>query len=173
VIAQVMTRSEALRRRFASLLDGLYESWLDDPDFRPIVDRDLADGQHRNRDTLDRPGFFTTAYFHPPAWPPRWTLLASLASPSTGSKDLAGRCARNGPTGQAASRSCPRLTRPRPDSLSPASAATSSRPPQSHGADRPHDTHWRTQISLLSAAWTACRQTVTGAPNGGYLRTRC
>jgi ubiquinone/menaquinone biosynthesis C-methylase UbiE len=34
--------------RFASLLDGLYEGWLDDPVFRPIVDRDLADGQHRN-----------------------------------------------------------------------------------------------------------------------------
>ena len=28
--------------RFASLLDGLYEDWLDDPDFRPIVDQDLA-----------------------------------------------------------------------------------------------------------------------------------
>jgi hypothetical protein len=34
--------------RFASLLDGLYEGWLDDPDFRPIVDQDLVDGQHRN-----------------------------------------------------------------------------------------------------------------------------
>jgi len=27
--------------RFASLLDGLYEGWLDDPQFRPIVDQDL------------------------------------------------------------------------------------------------------------------------------------
>jgi ubiquinone/menaquinone biosynthesis C-methylase UbiE len=34
--------------RFASLLDGLYEGWLYDPDFRPIVDQDLVDGQHRN-----------------------------------------------------------------------------------------------------------------------------
>ena len=36
--------------QFASLLDGLYEGWPDDPQFRPIVDRDLADGQHRNPD---------------------------------------------------------------------------------------------------------------------------
>jgi len=52
--------------RFASLLDGLYEDWLDDPVFRPIVDQDLADGQHRNPDPAGRPEFFTTAYFHTP-----------------------------------------------------------------------------------------------------------
>jgi SAM-dependent methyltransferase len=52
--------------RFASLLDGLYEGWLDDPLFRPIVDQDLADGQHRNPDPVGRPEFFTTAYFHTP-----------------------------------------------------------------------------------------------------------
>jgi SAM-dependent methyltransferase len=52
--------------RFASLLDGLYEGWLDDPDFRPIVDQDLLDGQHRNPDPAGRPQFFTTAYFHTP-----------------------------------------------------------------------------------------------------------
>jgi len=52
--------------RFASLLDGLYEGWLDDPDFRPIVDQDLVDGQHRNPDPVGRPEFFTTAYFHTP-----------------------------------------------------------------------------------------------------------
>jgi ubiquinone/menaquinone biosynthesis C-methylase UbiE len=50
--------------RFASLLDGLYKGWLDDPDFRSIVDQDLADGQHRNPDPAGRPEFFTTAYFH-------------------------------------------------------------------------------------------------------------
>jgi SAM-dependent methyltransferase len=50
--------------RFASLLDGLYEGWLDDPAFRPIVDQDLVDGQHRNPDPVGRPEFFTTAYFH-------------------------------------------------------------------------------------------------------------
>jgi SAM-dependent methyltransferase len=52
--------------RFASLLDGLYEGWLDDPDFRPIVNQDLTDGQHRNPDPVGRPEFFTTAYFHTP-----------------------------------------------------------------------------------------------------------
>jgi ubiquinone/menaquinone biosynthesis C-methylase UbiE len=29
--------------RFASLLDGLYVGWLDDPRFQPIVDQDLVD----------------------------------------------------------------------------------------------------------------------------------
>lgn len=50
--------------RFASLLDGLYGGWLDDPAFKPIVARDLVDGQHRNPDPAGRPEFFTTAYFH-------------------------------------------------------------------------------------------------------------
>lgn len=52
--------------RFASLLDGLYKGWLDDPQFRPMVDQDLVDGQHRNPDPVGRPEFFTTAYFHTP-----------------------------------------------------------------------------------------------------------
>jgi SAM-dependent methyltransferase len=52
--------------RFASLLDGLQQGWLDDPLFRPIVDQDLVDGQHRNPDPVGRPEFFTTAYFHTP-----------------------------------------------------------------------------------------------------------
>jgi len=52
--------------RFASLLDGVYEDWLDDPVFRRIVDQDLADGQHRNPDPVGRPERFTTAYFHTP-----------------------------------------------------------------------------------------------------------
>ena len=52
--------------RFASLLDGLHEDWLDDPQFRRIVDQDLADGQHRNPDPVGTPERFTTAYFHTP-----------------------------------------------------------------------------------------------------------
>jgi SAM-dependent methyltransferase len=52
--------------RFASLLDGVYRGWLDDPQFRPIVEQDLADGLHRNPDPVGRPEFFTTAYFHTP-----------------------------------------------------------------------------------------------------------
>jgi ubiquinone/menaquinone biosynthesis C-methylase UbiE len=52
--------------RFASLLDGVYQDWLDDLQFRQIVDQDLADGQHRNPDPVGRPERFTTAYFHTP-----------------------------------------------------------------------------------------------------------
>jgi SAM-dependent methyltransferase len=52
--------------RFAPLLDGVYLDWLDDPQFRRIVDQDLADGQHRNPDPVGRPEFFTTAYLHTP-----------------------------------------------------------------------------------------------------------
>jgi SAM-dependent methyltransferase len=50
--------------RFASLLDGLSRQFLLDPAFRAIVERDLADGQHRNPD--HRPHWFTTTYFHHP-----------------------------------------------------------------------------------------------------------
>ncbi len=50
--------------RFASLLDGLTQRFLGDPVFSEIVDRDLADGQHRN--PTDHPAWFTTAYFHHP-----------------------------------------------------------------------------------------------------------
>jgi SAM-dependent methyltransferase len=52
--------------RFASLLDGLYDGWLGDPELAAMVNRALADGQHRNRDPVGQPGFFTTAYFHTP-----------------------------------------------------------------------------------------------------------
>lgn len=50
--------------RFASLFDGLSREFLFDPDFRPIVARDLAEGQHRNPDR--RPNWWTTAFFHRP-----------------------------------------------------------------------------------------------------------
>lgn len=49
--------------RFASLLDGLYAGYLDDPRFSAIVERDLADGQHRSPGGAE---YFTTAYFHRP-----------------------------------------------------------------------------------------------------------
>lgn len=49
--------------RFASLLDGAYAGYLDDPEFSAIVERDLADGQHRSPGGAE---FFTTAYFHRP-----------------------------------------------------------------------------------------------------------
>jgi SAM-dependent methyltransferase len=51
--------------RYASLLDGLFRSLVDDPAFVAILERDLREGQHRNSTgNLD---YFTTAYFHEPA----------------------------------------------------------------------------------------------------------
>jgi ubiquinone/menaquinone biosynthesis C-methylase UbiE len=52
--------------RFRSLLGGLVERQLQNPLFRPIVERDLKDGQHRNPDPAKHPEFFTTAFFHHP-----------------------------------------------------------------------------------------------------------
>jgi ubiquinone/menaquinone biosynthesis C-methylase UbiE len=48
--------------RFASTIDGLFNGFLADEEFEAIVERDLRDGQHRNPG--ERPGWFTTAYFH-------------------------------------------------------------------------------------------------------------
>ena len=49
--------------RFASLLDGVTDDLLSDPDYAAIVARDLRDGQHRNPTERN---YFTTAYFHLP-----------------------------------------------------------------------------------------------------------
>jgi SAM-dependent methyltransferase len=51
--------------RFASLLDGLRGAVFDHEAFAGIVERDLADGQHRNETGIA--DFFTTAFFHQPA----------------------------------------------------------------------------------------------------------
>ncbi len=50
--------------RFASLLDGLIMSYIDDPNFVPILRRDLEEGQHRSQS--DDLSYFTTAFFHRP-----------------------------------------------------------------------------------------------------------
>ena len=50
--------------RFASLFDGLAQSYLFDARFRTIVEQDLATGQHVN--PTGDPRWFTTAYFHRP-----------------------------------------------------------------------------------------------------------
>jgi len=50
--------------RFASLLDGLVRGYLDDSEYVRIVERDLQEGQHRNR--TNNPAYFTTAFFHHP-----------------------------------------------------------------------------------------------------------
>jgi ubiquinone/menaquinone biosynthesis C-methylase UbiE len=62
--------------RFASLLDSLTHGFFDDPQFAPIVARDLEDGQHRN-DT-DNPVYFTDAYFHRPGELSRELLAAGF-----------------------------------------------------------------------------------------------
>jgi ubiquinone/menaquinone biosynthesis C-methylase UbiE len=50
--------------RYASALDGLARKLSLDPRFVRMRDRDLEDGQHRNK--TDDMGYFTTAYFHRP-----------------------------------------------------------------------------------------------------------
>jgi SAM-dependent methyltransferase len=50
--------------RFASTIDGLLRGFLREPAFEAIVERDVADGQHRNPDRVAE--WFTTAYFHLP-----------------------------------------------------------------------------------------------------------
>jgi ubiquinone/menaquinone biosynthesis C-methylase UbiE len=50
--------------RFASLMDGIFRNFLDDPAFVPIVQRDLQDGQHRN--PTGKPEYFTSTFFHHP-----------------------------------------------------------------------------------------------------------
>jgi ubiquinone/menaquinone biosynthesis C-methylase UbiE len=50
--------------RFASLLDSLSAGFFDRPEFAPILDRDLAEGQHRN--STSNLTYFTNAFFHRP-----------------------------------------------------------------------------------------------------------
>jgi ubiquinone/menaquinone biosynthesis C-methylase UbiE len=50
--------------RFASALDGIWRNLVADPEFRSILERDLADGQHRN--PTGNLTYWTTAYLHEP-----------------------------------------------------------------------------------------------------------
>lgn len=50
--------------RYASVLGGLFEGILSDPEFSAIVQRDLQDGRHYN--PTEKPQYFTTGYFHLP-----------------------------------------------------------------------------------------------------------
>jgi ubiquinone/menaquinone biosynthesis C-methylase UbiE len=50
--------------RFASLMDGIFRHFLDDPAFVPLVEQDLIDGQHRN--PTENPAYFTSTFFHHP-----------------------------------------------------------------------------------------------------------
>jgi hypothetical protein len=72
----------AVISRFASLLDGLARGRLLDPGFEPIVARDLEDGRHVNPEPVDRPEWFTTAYFHHPDEPGRELADAGFEDPA-------------------------------------------------------------------------------------------
>lgn len=50
--------------RFASLLDGLAEGFIDHPDYVTILHGSLKEGQHKG--LLDASRYFTTAFFHRP-----------------------------------------------------------------------------------------------------------
>ena len=50
--------------RFASLMAGLTEGPIDDPEFVRILNRDLLEGQHRN--PAKNLSYFTRAFFHRP-----------------------------------------------------------------------------------------------------------
>lgn len=62
--------------RFASLIDSLTHGFFDDPEFAPIVEGDLEDGQHRN--STDNALYFTDAYFHKPGELSRELLAAGF-----------------------------------------------------------------------------------------------
>jgi SAM-dependent methyltransferase len=50
--------------RFASLMDGFFRGFINDPRFVGIVEADLRTGRHEN--PAGEPTYFTTAYFHHP-----------------------------------------------------------------------------------------------------------
>lgn len=49
--------------KFAGVFNGLVNGYIDDPEFRRILEGELEEGQHRNPTLKD---YFTTAYFHRP-----------------------------------------------------------------------------------------------------------
>ena len=50
--------------RYASMLDGYFRHLVSDPRFVDIMNRDVKDGQHRNK--TENPDYWTTAYLHRP-----------------------------------------------------------------------------------------------------------
>jgi ubiquinone/menaquinone biosynthesis C-methylase UbiE len=54
----------AVISRYASLMDGIFRNFLDDPAFVQIVEQDLCDGQHRN--PTKNLSYFTSTFFHHP-----------------------------------------------------------------------------------------------------------
>jgi SAM-dependent methyltransferase len=50
--------------RFASLIDGFQFGFVDDPEFKRILDEDMRSGDHANK--TGNPTYFTDAHFHLP-----------------------------------------------------------------------------------------------------------
>ena len=48
--------------RYASLLDGFWQNFIDDPEFEKIMEQDITHGNHFN--TTGNPFYFTEAHFH-------------------------------------------------------------------------------------------------------------
>ena len=53
--------------RFGSLLDGVRQGYLGDPEAAQVIEETLRSGQHWNPGLEHFPNWFTTAYFHLPA----------------------------------------------------------------------------------------------------------
>jgi hypothetical protein len=98
--------------RFASTLDGVAQAFLLEPGFEAIVERDLADGQHRNPD--GHPGWFTTAYLPPPGNPTERASDMRCGSSFLGTHGETGQCfARTVLAGcRQGRRDAPQITRP-------------------------------------------------------------
>jgi SAM-dependent methyltransferase len=110
--------------RFASLLDGLSRGWLDNPEFRPIMERDLADGTAiltRSASRSSSPRRTSTPLT---AWPPRPARRASAACRSSAWRGRAGGCASGGLTRGGGSRSCSRRGRSKQSRRCSAAART-------------------------------------------------
>jgi SAM-dependent methyltransferase len=71
----------AVISRFASLVDGVAKGFFAEPEFRDIVEHDLADGVHHN--PSNRPRWFTDAYFHRPEEAPAEAVDAGLTDVRT------------------------------------------------------------------------------------------
>jgi len=48
--------------QYASLFDGFWQGFIDDPEFEKILQQDLVDGNHSN--PVNHPMYFTDAHFH-------------------------------------------------------------------------------------------------------------
>jgi ubiquinone/menaquinone biosynthesis C-methylase UbiE len=53
--------------RFGSLLDGMRQGYLGDPEVAQVIEETLRSGRHWNPGLERYPGWFTTSYFHLPA----------------------------------------------------------------------------------------------------------